>query len=293
MPQQKRESVCHISTVHPSTDVRVFYRECGSLVEGGYEVHLVIPCECSCTKNGVHLHSIRRVKHRFLRMLFMPWVAMKEALKTKSSIYHYHDPELLLMGFVLRWVFGKKVVFDIHEAVIRQLTSKFYLLQFTRKPISLCYKFLERIFTAGQALVLANKNSVADYPPSAYLVQNYPLLNEEIIAMANDKKQRSKVPVLIYVGVVAEVRGACLSVDLAAKLVERGHDFRMQIIGAYTTEEFGKELKLKVERLNLQDKVLLTGRMDWLEAMKLVSKATIGMCLLLPTPNYTTCLATK
>jgi hypothetical protein len=42
----------------------------------------------------------------------------------------------------------------------------------------------------------------------SYLVQNYPLLNEEIMAIATDKKQRPKVPLLIYVGGVEKIRGA-------------------------------------------------------------------------------------
>lgn len=293
MGAKRNNTVCHISTVHPSTDVRILYRECGSLVKAGYDVHLVIPCGHCHIKDGVHLHAIRRVKNRLLRMLFMPWVAMVVALRTKSSIYHYHDPELLFMGFVLRWIFGKKVVFDIHEAVVRSLTSKSYLPRFTRKLISLCYQIIERIFTTGQAIVIANKNSASDYSVKTYLVQNYPLLNEEIMNLPADKKEKTEIPLLIYVGVVAKVRGGSLAVDLAAKLVERGHDFQMQIIGPYTTEEYGDELKVKVESLNLQNNVLLPGHMEWTKAMKLVSKASIGLCLLLPTPNYTRCLATK
>lgn len=291
-PQQKAKSVCHISTVHPHTDVRVFYRECCSLVEDGYEVNLVIPCGSSCIKDGVKLHAIPRFKNRLLRMLFMPWVAMFAALKTKSSIYHYHDPELIFMGFVLRWIFGKKVVFDIHEFVVRQIAGKPYLPPFTRKPISICYGFLERIFTTGQALIIANEHTFTAYSQKSYLVQNYPVLKDEIVAAASTEKQTDQVPHLIYVGGVSKVRGAELSVDLAAKLAERGHDFTMQLIGPYS-DEFGREMKLKIEKLNLQSKVFFSGHMDWVEAMELTSKATIGMCLLLPIPNYTTCLATK
>lgn len=106
------------------------------------------------------------------------------------------------------------------------------------------------------------------------------------------KSKDLKFRLLVYIGVISKVRGVLLSVELAAKLVERGHDFRMQIIGSYT-EELGRELKLKIEKLHLQDKVLLTGHMDWLEAMKLVSQATIGMCLLPPTPSYTLAMPTK
>lgn len=290
--QQNIKSVCHISTVHPHTDVRVFYRECCSLVDAGYEVNLVIPCEKSFTKDGVKIHAIKRENNRLLRMLIMPWIAMNAAMKTKSSIYHYHDPELIFMGFVLRWLFGKKVVFDIHEFVVRQIAGKTYLPAFTRKPISICYGILERIFTAGQTLVIANQNTFSAYSQKSYLVQNYPLLKDEIIAVASAQKQTDEVPHLIYVGGVSKVRGAELSIDLAAKLAERGNDFKMQLIGPYS-EEFGREMKSKIAKHNLQSKVLLSGHMNWVEAMELTSKATIGMCLLLPIPNYTTCLATK
>ncbi len=288
MPHKDQRRICHISTVHPIEDVRIFYRECRSLARAGYEVHLVISASEPAVREGVHIHPIRVVKNRLLRMLFMPWVAMKNALETKASLYHYHDPELLLMGFVLRWVLGKKVVFDIHESVPRQIMSKHYLPRFTRKPISLCYRLLERMFITGQPLIVANKNTVSDYSSNTYLVQNYP----EMIAIASDEKRKSAVPLLVYVGGVAKIRGAMVYVELARKLAERGHDFRMQIVGHYR-EKLGKELKSKIEKSHLQDKVVLTGRLDWLKAMKLVSQATIGMCLLLPVPNYTTCLATK
>lgn len=225
-------------------------------------------------------------------MLFTPWSAMISALKTKASIYHYHDPELLPMGFVLRWVFGKKVVFDVHESVPRQIMSKPYLPRFTRRAISFCYKLIERVFITGQTMIVANKNSVSDYSSHTYLVQNYPLADEQMVAAASDGKQRNGIPLLVYVGRVSRIRGAVVCIELAAGLARRGHDFRVQLIGPYS-ETFGTELKAKIEELHLQDKVTLTGHMDWPEAMKLTSQAAIGLCLLLPEPNYTACLATK
>lgn len=278
--------------MHALSDVRIFYRECCSLVKAGYEVHLVIPADESITKKGVYVHPLSSVKNRLLRMLFMPWVAMRKALRTKASLYHYHDPELLVMGFVLRWVLGKKVVFDIHESVFRQILSKPYLPGFSRRVISLCYRFLERIFIAGQSLIIANKNSASDYPSNTYLVQNYPLINEEMAAVAAAEKQEFNIPLLVYVGGVAKIRGAMVYIELAGKLAEQGHDFHMRLVGPYT-EEYGRELKSRIQELDLENEVVLTGRMDWIEAMKLVAQATIGLCLLLPVPNYTTCLATK
>jgi glycosyltransferase involved in cell wall biosynthesis len=284
--------VCHISTVHHLGDVRVFYRECCSLTEAGYEVHLIIQAEKPFIKERVHIHPVWSVKSRILRMLFMPWVAMIKALRTKASVYHYHDPELILMGFVLRWIFGKKVVFDIHESVARQVISKPWLPKWSRKPIAIFYKFIERIFIPGQVLVLASQYSTSDYPSASYLVRNYPLISKDLLRLVNERKRHTDVPLLVYVGSVAIIRGAMVYVELASKLAERGYDFRMEIIGQYS-EELGRELRARIEELQLQEKVLLRGRLDWMDAMRFVSQATIGMCLLLPVPNYKASLATK
>jgi glycosyltransferase involved in cell wall biosynthesis len=284
--------VCHISTVHPLNDVRVFYRECCSLAEAGYEVHLIIQAEKPFVKERVHIHPIWSAKSRILRMLFMPWVAMIKALRIKASIYHYHDPELILMGFVLRWIFGKKVVFDIHESVARQVISKHWLPKWSRKPIAIFYKSIERMFIPGQALVLASQYIMSDYSPASYLVRNYPLISEDLLRMVNERKRHTDVPLLVYVGYVARIRGAMVYVKLAGKLAERGYDFRMEIIGQYS-KELGRELRARIEELQLQEKVLLRGRLDWMDAMRFVSQATIGMCLLLPVPNYKASLATK
>ncbi len=225
-------------------------------------------------------------------MLFMPWLAMAKALRTKAMIYHYHDPELVFMGWVLRWFFHKKVIFDIHESVARQIMGKDYLPRCTRKTISICYKFMERIFTRGQVLVLANENSVADYPSDAYLVQNYPLLDDSLIAATADEEQKSEVPLLVYVGGVSKIRGALVYIELAAELAARHHDFRMMLIGP-CSPELHERLNTRIKQLNLTEIVSVTGRMEYRQAMQSVARATIGLCLLLPVPNYTTCLATK
>lgn len=216
------------------------------------------------------------------------------ALKTHARIYHYHDPELMFMGFVLRFVFRKKVVYDIHESVPRQILSKDYLPRLIRKPVALCYVLLEKIFTIGQSLVIANENCLSEHPANAYLVQNYPMLKEEASANADNNNTKDPIPLLVYLGAVCEIRGAGLYVELAGKLARKDCDFRMKLIGQYQdSEEEYEKLKSRIETLQLLDKVELTGRMEWTRAMEIVSRATIGMCLLLPVPNFTTCLATK
>ncbi|MBI9015955.1 MAG: glycosyltransferase [Phycisphaerae bacterium] len=281
--------ICHISTVHHDDDVRIFYRECMSLAANGYEVHLVITAENDCKKNNVHVHALKPVKSRLFRMIFMPWVVMAKALKTKAKIIHYHDPELIFVGFILRCFFTKAVIFDIHETFTRQVMSKAYLPKWCRKAVGYIYSFAESIFLVGQQIIVANAKSKEDYPDRAFLVQNYPVIVNDF---QQENKQSNTIPSIVYIGALEEIRGVMLYLQLAKNLKNSGRQFTMILIGHYNPA-LGKKMNDYIEKHQLHDCVKIAGRIPWDQAMPIVSKATIGLCILLPEPNYTSCLATK
>lgn len=283
--------VCHISTVHPDNDVRVVQRECGSLVQAGFDVHLVIPTDRARVENGVTFHPIRTPRRRVLRVLFAPWIALRCALRTDAKLYHFHDPEFLPAAFVLRWVFRKPVVYDVHEAVAGQIMNKVWIPAPLRRVVSFCYRVVERCLTPGLTFVLANERSVPDYPPSAYLVRNFPRLREPDVH-PTPVSTRPTPPLLIYLGAVSEERGGLVYVRLAHELARRGRDFRMMIIGQLWPP-FDQRMRSEIERLNLTDRVTFHGRMENARAMEHVAQATIGLSLLQPNPNTLVALATK
>jgi glycosyltransferase involved in cell wall biosynthesis len=270
--------------------VRIFTRECCSLVQAGYALDLVIGAERDVVREGVHIHALRLPRRRLLRMAVGPWIALRAALRTRCCLYHYHDPELIGMGFVLRWVLGKKVVFDIHECVWRQLQSKPYLPAWLGRPAGWLYRCVERVLTLGQVKVVANAHSRRDYRNSI-LVQNFPRRVSELIPVSRPFSS-AEAPLLVYLGHVSVLRGAHAYIDLAQGLKRRGRAFKMMLIGEHP-EALHHELCARVRRLGLTSEVDITGRMDWFSAMRIVSRATIGLCLLQPAPNYTRCLATK
>jgi glycosyltransferase involved in cell wall biosynthesis len=289
--QPEKIRVCFFSTVQLQYDVRLFYRECRSLVKAGYDVHLVVPCEKSELRDGVQFHAIKQLRSRMVRMIVMPWVAMRKALQTDAAIYHFHDPELLFVGFFMRWVFLKRVVFDMRESTARQILNKEWLPRCLRRFVSLCYSLIEHICLKGVAVIVANDMSMTEHK-GAYLVRNFPEIDEELIGNAAKMKERMQHPLLIYVGGVWDSRGAFIYVDLIHALIEMGHDIRMMIIG----DDFGftfDKLNEKIKKLGLQEKIQVTGRMEYREAMKYVCQAVIGLAILKPMPNYTFCLAGK
>ena len=46
--------ICHVTSVHPREDVRIFHKECVSLAKAGYDVTLVQHGD-NYEKDGVHL----------------------------------------------------------------------------------------------------------------------------------------------------------------------------------------------------------------------------------------------
>ena len=192
-------------------------------------MHVVVPCQFSGRKDGVQFHPIRPTKSRLYRMIFLPWFVMWKTLKTKSSIYHFHDPELLIVGFAMRWVLSKKVVFDMRESTSQQIMGKEYLPRWCRPIISFCYRLIERVCLKGVAVIVANDKSVEGNEP-CFLVRNFPELDEELMAGVMDMNERMKSPLLVYVGGVWEGRGAYEYIELAKQLLERGHKIHMMII---------------------------------------------------------------
>ncbi len=69
---------------------------------------------------------------------------LKKAIELDSDIYHMHDSELIPVGLKLRKV-GKKVVFDSHEDVPKELMGKPYLNKTLLKIISIMFSIYEKI----------------------------------------------------------------------------------------------------------------------------------------------------
>ena len=143
--------VCHVSSVHPRNDIRVFYKECISLAKyNDLEVCLVVADGKGDTiVENVNIYDVGSPKNRLVRIFLSTFLVFMKSLKLKADIYHFHDPELIFYGYVLK-ILGKKVVFDIHEFSYIQIMHKAWLPTCLRGPISFLYKKIEDFFRKNQ-----------------------------------------------------------------------------------------------------------------------------------------------
>ena len=150
---------CIFSSVHIALDNRVFYREARSLRQAGYRVTLVAVHPRDETKEGIDIIALPRVR-RTLRPLL--WLRLlRRALAVHADIYHFHDPELLLVTPWLRLLSGRPVIYDIHESYPEFVEVKEYLPRSLRGAVAWLLGWLEPALARLQSGLLFSDAQIA------------------------------------------------------------------------------------------------------------------------------------
>lgn len=199
-------SVCHITSVHPIEDIRIFHKECVSLAKNGYNVTLIAcgETEYNKVKNGVKLISLKiPVKNRIQRMLKRTRAVYQKALEVDADIYHLHDPELLHFGLKLKRK-GKKIIFDSHEDVPSDILHKKYLFFILRFLLSILYQLYEIYSLRKYDAVISVTPHIVDrlltINKKTFQITNYPIVNKNVELLNIEKLTK---PTMFFAGGVS------------------------------------------------------------------------------------------
>jgi glycosyltransferase involved in cell wall biosynthesis len=221
--------VCHLTSVHRAYDIRVFYKECKSLAKTGYEVVLIARHDKSETIEGVHIVPCPVFKNRLARVLLAPLRMFSLALKQKAKVYHFHDPELMVTGLLLRLFTRAKVIYDIHEDYKTSIRQKYYLTRWIAAAAANFFGFFETAAAKFFKLILAEKYYEKRFPKGIHVL-NYPIIEVDRWKVStfgkNGTLSRSgphrplpggSAPGnchLLYIGTITEDRGALLHAEM-------------------------------------------------------------------------------
>ena len=282
--------VIHITTVHPADDVRILTKECAALAAAGYEVILLAqnPRHEITEIPGVRLVTLPTPRNRLARVTFTAWTAIRTALRTKAVICHFHDPELIPIGILLK-LCRRIVIYDVHEDLPQQIRDKHWIPRILRAPTALIAFCAEAI--AGQvfdAIVTVTPTIAARFPSeSTVLVRNLPIL-AELLSPSRLELYPARESLVAYVGGITNARGARQMVE-ATGLLRRTPQVTLVLAGRPQPAGLVDELAL----IPGWDRVRATGWIGRAEVADLLGCARIGIVTLLPTANYLKSYPTK
>lgn len=276
--------VCHITTVHPSDDVRIFHKECTSLAAFGFDVTLLILNAKSDSKNGVQIKGVPYpFKNRFHRIYKAPKVALLAALQLNADVYHFHDPELLRIATALKKA-GKKVIYDVHEDVPRQIIGKYWIPKLFRIPISNVFEFYEnRIAAKLDGIITATpfiRDRFLKINSNTIDINNFPILEE--FDMNQEPNYSSKQ--VCYIGGIETVRGIKEMID-ALEFTP----YSLTLAGKFSSMALEQEMKAKQQWY----KVDFKGFLNRAEIKNTLQQSMAGLVTLHPIINYIDALPVK
>lgn len=290
--------VVHVTTLHPTFDIRIFHKECRTLAEAGYDVTLIAPAERDEVVDGVRIVAVARNPNRLLRMVFGGAEAyelvrrlMAKERKTAGGmpppqwIVHFHDPELLPWMALLRR--RAQVIYDVHEDLAKSISTKGWVPRFTRPLVARFSRWTERNDSRRMHLVLAEESYAKDYNwAPATTVLNLPRV-DELLAI-NEPKQSQ--PTVAYFGAVNASRGSLTTLNALGKLKAEGLDVAFECIG-HAGSDHAETLYYKAKEVGVV--LHKPGYTSPTEGWHLVSRCHAGLALLHPLPNYIDSYPTK
>lgn len=281
-----RGRVLHLSSVHEAGDTRIFVKECQSLVQAGFEVTLLAIGAVPPETGGVTVRTFPR-RSRFARwFVTLPAIGWA-AVRIRADIYHLHDPELLPLGIILR-LFGRRVVYDIHEDVPRQILDKPWLARPIRPLVSWLTGLMEGAAARWLSGFVAATDSIARRFPASRrtVVHNFPRLDElEGIAATDFAKRPYEV---LYIGAVSQARGAIEVVE-GFRALPASLEATLVIAGPFAPPA----LEQRLAAASAGRPVRLLGRQTRAQVCTLLSRARVGLVTLLPTRSYLDSLPVK
>jgi glycosyltransferase involved in cell wall biosynthesis len=266
--------IAHFTTLHPPFDSRIFMKECVSLSQAGYEVFLVVPHTQSIEKEGVHVIALPTTTSRLKKLFITAWQGFFAILKLKVSIVQIHDPELIRFA-PLFWLFRKKVIFDSHEYVSKQIESKPLGPLFIRKIIGFAYMCMEQFYILFCARVIVTESGQLLSKTKLAVVKNYPILSLPQIKIS---EQKGEITRFIYCGGLTEIRGIFECIEAIGEI----DNATLTLIGAWDFEAY----RQKCMSSNGWKKVTEVGHLPASEVYRYYVNSHVGLAILYPEKNY-------
>ncbi|MFK8016096.1 MAG: glycosyltransferase family 4 protein [Gammaproteobacteria bacterium] len=281
--------IAHLTTVHPWQDARIFSKMCCSLAAAGNEVHLIAVHGYPVGDepvNGVHVHLFSEPMSRLARLTRSAWQVYRRALEVRADIYHFHDPELIGVGVLLR-LHGRNVVYDVHEDMPKRILDREWVPKPLRKPLSGLISAVQAVGNRTLSGIVCATPTIAKRfdARKTVTVRNFPALEEFDFS---DDSVTPRTPTIVFIGTIDVTRGVLELINGFRVLSER-MDAKLVIAGRRRGDEYDRALDQAASGLPVE----FPGWVDRQQVQSLLSDAAVGAVLSLPCDTANEAISTK
>ena len=275
------------SSLHRWNDVRIFHKEASSLAVK-YDVTVMGVASESISNSGeIRILTLPRPTS-LLRRLLNGCKILEEGVSGGYAIFHFHDPELLWVGFMVK-LFRIKVIYDVHEdtraaAQIREWIPQ-YLRGILGGLVHVFELFGQWIFNG---VILAEDSYFSNFPANDKIVaiRNYVRVDDSALHFRNQSKR------ILYAGSVTVARGIGDLLDAVAILQREDLEIRATIIGSGPADD-KKELEELRRRLPDPASIEFIDYIDFGKLKELAQNYYLAVVPLRRTKNYERSIPTK
>ena len=270
--------VVEVCLSHPTDDGRVRAKLCRSLVNAGYDVHLIaLGTEKGPGPDGVVVHPHGVGASRVRKFLERRRIAA-HAAGLSPDIIHVHEP--FLFGSVVAARGSSRIVWDVHEDYEILLAGHVAIPKPLRRIVWRLWDWQERRLLRHVDLILAATPGVAErylsLHPNVVTVPNYP----EIPVF--DGPHPWTEPHLLFSGAICENRGVVEILEALGVLRREGLRIPFTIAGPMGSDAYEARLLEAIRKNGLGDDVKYVGWLPREEVVALACRATVGMVAHLP-----------
>ncbi|NLX10170.1 MAG: glycosyltransferase family 4 protein [Chloroflexi bacterium] len=274
-------SICILTTVHNPFDSRIFHKEARSLARAGYRVTLLGQGAPDEVIDGVQLRPLppRPPAEKAWRRWFRLPGVWRQARRENADVYLLHDPELTLVGLLLK-VGGRRVVYDVHEHVPYQIRDKAWIPRGLRPLIAGVYDRYERAIVGRFDAIIAAFEQIAGRFPrqQPIIVRNVPQVERWRPAAPGIRGPDGRL-IAVYAG-VAQADRCILELVQAVEQLDPALNVELWIVGAFASAAYEAQV-----RAAAGDRVRLWGYVPHEQIPGLLAKSHIGLMSLRPQLN--------
>ncbi|MCH8805355.1 MAG: glycosyltransferase family 4 protein [Planctomycetes bacterium] len=287
-----RRRICMLAPSHPSWDPRVAQRESASLAKLGHTVALVAMHEDGRPGvAGVEVLALPKTPMtRWLRIKTM-WRVYQMARRWKADVYHAHEVESLAVGVLLKWRTGAKLIFDAHECF--HFTAARFVSGWYAKLVTAATSNMLRFLSRRAAHVIVVSFTNEEFYRDSCGCERVTIIHN---SPPPDKFQHVGKPAeatrtITHDGYLDHSRGQDQILEALA-LVKRQMPVKLLVVGQ-VAESSRADFERQVAKLGLSDEVEVTGWLEYEKAGAELTRGSIGLVAMQPTPNNYGSLSNK